>query len=110
MRSRAVAGFLAAGLLATGCGSPQRAQETTSLRFVGTVTSIGMRRTPDPWFRWVVTMHVDEVLSGTYDGSTFAFVVHSPSQEHLREGGRYEIDAERTTGPDYRFIAATARK
>jgi hypothetical protein len=78
------------------------------LRFVGTVISIGHRRPPDPGRRlnWVVTTRVERVLAGAYDGDTFAFVVHSPHQEGLREGSRCVIDANRTSGRDFAFVAA----
>jgi hypothetical protein len=78
------------------------------LRFVGTVTGIGLRRPPDPGrrFNWVVTTRVEQVLAGAYDGDTFAFVVHSPHQERLREGLRCVIDANRTSGREFTFVAA----
>lgn len=78
------------------------------LRLVGTVTAIGFRRPPDPVHRWVVTVRVERVLAGSFDGDTFSFVVHSPSQERLREGGRYVIEADRTSGSEFRFVAARA--
>lgn len=80
------------------------------LRFVGTVTAIGLRRPPDPGpghrLNWVVTARVEQVLAGSFDGETFSFVVHSPQQEGLREGGRYVIDADRASGREFRFVGA----
>lgn len=80
------------------------------LRFVGTVTAIGLRRPPDPSTghrrNWVVTARVEQVLAGTFDGDTFSFVVHSPHLEGLREGGRYVIYADRVSGREFRFFGA----
>jgi hypothetical protein len=75
----------------------------TDLQFVGTVVRLGLRKEFDPTYKWVVVMRVERVVEGAYDGDKFAFVVHSPSQQGLREGARYEIHAVRTSGTAYRF-------
>jgi hypothetical protein len=84
----------------------RRAVDGTALRFVGTMVQVRMREDFDPRHRWVVVARVEKVLEGTYDDETFAFVVHSPSQEGLEEGRRCEVRAERMSETKYRFVEA----
>jgi len=75
----------------------------SDLRFVGSVARISLRQDFDPFYKWVVVARVESVVEGAYDAEAFAFVVHSPSQEGLEEGGRYEIHVVKTSATAYRF-------
>lgn len=88
----------------------QDGSDHADLRFVGTVVTIGMRKDFDPVYRWVVVARVERIVEGAYDAETFAFVVHSPSLEQLHEGGRYQIEAAKTSATAYRFVVAKALK
>jgi hypothetical protein len=66
--------------------------------FVGTVTSIRSAAGADSRRDWVVTMHVDEVLSGSFAGEQFSFAIHSPTKSGLAEGGKVTVRATAVPG------------
>lgn len=68
-------------------------EKRQDLVFVGTVTDIRASPQPGTHRRWVVTAHVDRVLSGRFAGDTFSFTVHSPSRAGLSVGGQYKTRA-----------------
>jgi len=62
----------------------------------GEVVSIDPFPDPERRKRWRVTMKVAHVDCGTFDGETFAFLVHSPIKSGLAIGGRYTVRADST--------------
>jgi hypothetical protein len=50
---------------------------------------------------WIIRTRVDEVLSGTFTGTHFAFRVHSPSRSGLEVGRALTVTAT-WTGDGYR--------
>jgi hypothetical protein len=67
------------------------AAPSKTLVFEGTVISIGTIE--NDLKRWLITVTVTKVLSGEFFGSTFEFVVHSPSRSGLEKGRSYTIEA-----------------
>jgi hypothetical protein len=63
--------------------------------FIATVTSIELLPKRDPYFRFVVNLNVDNVVSGPSPGNGFRFAIHSPSQERVKEGKRFRIVASK---------------
>ncbi len=63
-----------------------------TLRLYGTITEIvvhgGDRRRA-----WAVTLQVEEVREGSFAGTRFSFLVHSPSKSGLEVGARVELRA-----------------
>jgi hypothetical protein len=74
--------------------APKAGDRTT---FSGTITGIDIGDVRHPYLRWVVTVRVDEVLSGHRPGDSFWFAIHSPSQEGLKVGRRLVIRARKTS-------------
>jgi hypothetical protein len=67
------------------------------LVLVGRVTDVKVNSLPAPATKhWIVTASVLEVRSGSFDGSSFAFRVHSPARAGLEIGKDYTFAAERT--------------
>jgi hypothetical protein len=64
--------------------------------FIATVTSINLLPKSDPYFRFVVNLKIDKVVSGPSPGNDFWFAIHSPSQERVNEGQQYRITAKKT--------------
>ena len=81
-----------------GCASSPAttANATDILVFNGTVTKIESSTIPQSNHNWIVTMHVDKVLSGNFPDAQFSFRVHSPTRSGLTENGTYRIEASRT--------------
>jgi hypothetical protein len=61
--------------------------------FLGTVTSVDIGNLHHPYLRWVVTLTIDNVISGDSPGEGFWFAIHSPSLEAVKVGQRYRITA-----------------
>jgi hypothetical protein len=72
--------------------APKVGDRTT---FSGTITGIEIGNVRHPHLLWIVSMKVDEVLSGHRPADPFRFAVHSPSQENLKVGRRVTIRARR---------------
>ncbi len=90
--------FALTTVLLTGCGdvrSQKDPEATPDLVLLGTVTDLEPAPLSNSPKNWVVTVSVEEVLSGQFDGSTFAFRVHSPSRAGLEVGSQYRILAKR---------------
>lgn len=64
--------------------------------FIGTVTGVDIGNVRHPYLRWLVTLKIDQVVSGPSPGEGFWFAIHSPSQEGLKVGQRYRISARKT--------------
>jgi inhibitor of cysteine peptidase len=78
--------------------SPAAADEENTLVFEGTVASIVNAPVVNSSRGFVVTMQVNRVVKGQYDGKTFQFRVHSPTRSGLKVRGRYTVEAKRTAG------------
>jgi hypothetical protein len=65
------------------------------LKFVGRVLAIEPAHIPRSVYKWLVTLSVDRVLVGTFQGKTFSFPVHSPERAGLKAGEQYEVTAVR---------------
>jgi hypothetical protein len=86
----------------SGCSRPAGVAKPTAApasadvsTFVGTVTGVDPGNTDHPYLKWVVTLTIDEVLSGPPPGLSFWFAIHSPSQEGVKVGQRYRIAAKK---------------
>jgi hypothetical protein len=64
--------------------------------FLGTVTGVDIWNVHHPYLRYIITLKVDEVLSGPSPGDSFWFAIHSPSLEGLKVGRRVGIRARKT--------------
>jgi Ca-activated chloride channel family protein len=70
------------------------------LVFEGTVSSLENRPTANSADAthstndWIVTVRIDHLVKGQFDGSTFRFRVHSPEQSGLSVGGKYTVEAQ----------------
>ena len=80
---------------AAGMGAAVAAQSSKKdLVFIGTVLLIEKAGAFDDIHNFVVTVSVDEVLSGELSGATFEFPVHSVARARLEYGGTYTIKAK----------------
>ena len=70
----------------------------------GTVSSLENRPRANPPNDWIVTLKIDRVAKGRFDGATFRFHVDSPEQSGLSVGGKYTVEARprRTDTPSIR--------
>ena len=57
-----------------------------------------------PNLKWIVTLKVNQVVSGPSPGAGFWFAIHSPSEEGVKVGNRYRITAVKK-GNGYEIIA-----
>ena len=87
--------FLIMLFLVCSCGSPSESTKS-DLVFLGTVQNIEASPLPQSTLNWIVHCHVDHVLSGNFNGKTFSFRVHSPTESELEVGKQYKIRAEKT--------------
>lgn len=88
---------LALGLV-VGCMS-QRGLDTDQsdlLVFRGTVTAIVNSPIQRSNHNWMITMRVDQIDRGQFNGPTFNFRVHSPSQSGLISNGTYRVETKLT--------------
>jgi predicted secreted protein len=67
-----------------------------ALVFDGTVASIEASPLPESTQNFVVTMKVDRVTKGQFQGKTFQFRIHSPSRSGLETGQKCTVEAKRT--------------
>jgi hypothetical protein len=68
--------------------------DKVELRLAGTIVSIAAAPVQGSTKNWVVTLKVDKVLQGSFDGDTFAFRVHSPTKSRLAVGRHVELVAQ----------------
>ncbi|MCE5269063.1 MAG: WG repeat-containing protein [Planctomycetaceae bacterium] len=66
------------------------------LAFEGTVISLEASPIQYSMKNYLVTMRVDRVVKGKFDGKTFQFRVHSPASSGLEVGKRCTVEAKRT--------------
>jgi hypothetical protein len=81
-----------------GCASQHATNEDTTdvLVFQGTVTKIENSPIPRSTQNWIITMRVDQILSGEFKGDHFSFRIHSPTKSGLTENGTYRIEASQS--------------
>src|SRR4030095_11077678 len=86
--------LMLAPLLWSICNTDPKAT-ASDLVLVGTVTRIAPSGAPSTFFEytWVVTVRVENIVSGTFSGSTLTFFIHSPAMAGLEVGGSYTIKA-----------------
>ena len=94
-----------------GIGTAVAAESSRKdLVFVGTVLLIEKAHAPDTIHNFVVTVSVDEVLSGEFSGTTFEFPVHSVAKALLEYGGVYTIRAKWKRGGYVVYESAIRRQ
>jgi hypothetical protein len=86
-----------------GATAPANPGEST---FLATVTRVEIGDVHHPYLRWVVVLKVDRLISGSPVGDGFWFAIHSPSQEGVKVGQRYQIVA-RKKGDGYDIVSRT---
>ena len=78
--------------LLAGCAT--WAEENNDIIFLGTVEKIYISALEHSNLNWVVQCRVDKVISGKFEGKSFSFRIHSPSQSSLKVGEQYKIEAK----------------
>jgi hypothetical protein len=68
----------------------------STLRLGGLIVAIEASPLPASTKNWVVTLEVEEVRQGRFDGGSFAFRVHSPTKSRLTVGRHIEVVAQPT--------------
>ena len=68
------------------------------LVFEGTVVSIETAPLSNSPQNYLVTVQVDRVVRGQFQGKTFQFRVHSPEESGLKLNGKYTVEANRSDG------------
>jgi len=86
------------GLTINGCflSPAQAADKQEDLVFEGTVTSIKPSPIPNSIYNWIITMRVDRVVKGRFDGKKFQFRIHSPALSGLKVREKRTVEAKRT--------------
>ena len=86
------------GLTISGCSflSAQAEDKQEDLVFQGTVTSIKPSPIPYSLDNWIITMRVDRILKGRFDGKKFQFRIHSPAKSGLKVRAKRTVVAKRT--------------
>ena len=69
----------------------------TDLILDGVIVSLDPLPSPERKARWRVTVAIDRVTRGDFDGDRFEFVVHSPARSGLVQGGDVTVRAEQTS-------------
>jgi hypothetical protein len=90
-----------------GCATTADPYIDKRLTFVGTVKSINS--SGDALRPWIVTIAVENVLVGTYSGTTLQFPVHSPAMSGLEIGHAYTVEASQN-GATYMVDESQWRK
>ena len=73
--------------------SQEEPEPSNDVVLVGTVTRVESAPVSNSPKNWIVTVSVEQVLSGKLDERTFAFRVHSPARAGLVVGSQYTIRA-----------------
>jgi hypothetical protein len=94
-RTMRVSTLLVALSALASCVTPPDSTKNGTLVLNGVVNAIApTSEAAQP--SWVITVRVEEVLSGSYSLPTFSFVVHSPAMSGLALGSQYKIVAIET--------------
>lgn len=86
--------FITTSLLSAGTNT--KLNKAGDLVLVGTVKEIQPRSRARSRKNWLVVIKVDQVVSGQFSGTKFAFAVHSPANAGLQVGRSYTVKATRT--------------
>jgi hypothetical protein len=91
--------------------APANAGEST---FLATVSRVDMNNLQHPYLWWVVTLKIDQAVSGPSISGDFSFPIHSPSQDGIKVGQRYKmtvrkngdgVRSSRTNGDGYDIVS-----
>lgn len=67
----------------------------------GEVIDLRPERGQHPHQKWLVTLRVDAVVTGTFSEPSFSFHIHSPTKSSIALGGRYLIHLARSQDGAY---------
>lgn len=70
--------------------------DSVALILRGTIESIQPASGASRRQRWQVTLRIEEVVKGRFDGATFTFAVHSPVKSGLAVGQHRTVRAQRS--------------
>lgn len=84
--------LLAIALLTCFMTRAEAAQDE-DLVFVGVVTKIELSRLEGSRKHWAASTEIEAVESGSFNGKSFSFRIHSPAKADLEVGGRYRFHA-----------------